>query len=164
MPDITLCRPTIKDCPQKDLCYRFTATVTEDSLQSYADFSRTVGPTGVCTMFMPFYRNARSVETTTPTASPRRRLLSEAADIVDGDRNDAYGEPEDSFRAIAALWNAYLEAAPEPAAPLTPADVGVMMMLMKVARLRHSPGHIDSLRDIAGYAACVYECSLGDRP
>jgi hypothetical protein len=37
-----------------------------------------------------------------------------------------------------------------------------MMVLMKVARLAETPDHADSLRDIAGYAACAARTSGAD--
>lgn len=87
----------------------------------------------------------------------RRKLLIEAADAVDGDRDAAYGGPEDSFRTIAALWNLYLDA---KMGDLQAHDIAAMMILFKVARIVGSRGtHRDSWVDAAGYAACGYECA-----
>lgn len=92
-------------------------------------------------------------------ATPRELLLREAESIVVGSRNTAYGNPEDNFRNIASLWNAYLVAqTPGIASDLTPQDVAHMMILMKMARLATNPAHRDSLVDIAGYAACAADC------
>jgi hypothetical protein len=99
-------------------------------------------------------------------------LLKEALKIVTGARRQAYGTPEDNFQCIADLWNVYLarrrmttagsrELCPDgPATPylMTPADVSVMMVLMKTARLAETPNHHDSAVDIAGYAACLARC------
>jgi hypothetical protein len=81
----------------------------------------------------------------------RADLLSRAAHIVNGQRNTAYGAPEDNFARIAALWSAHLSVS------VTATDVALMMVLLKVARLRHDPGHEDGWVDIAGYAACGAE-------
>jgi Domain of unknown function (DUF6378) len=86
-------------------------------------------------------------------ADLRRQLLEEAATVVTKDRNAAYEEPENSFRNIARLWNAYLAAKRDP--EITPVDVAQMMILLKVARLTNNPSHYDSALDIAGYAACL---------
>lgn len=89
----------------------------------------------------------------------RGDLLAEAAKIVAVDRNSNYGEPEDSFGDIAALWNAqgYTFTKAGGSRPLTGSDVALMMTSMKLARLKNNPTHRDSWVDIAGYAACGYE-------
>lgn len=86
--------------------------------------------------------------------TPRSRLLDEAMKITHHDRNANYGNPEDNFKHIAALWNCYLRVSGRDAF-LQPADVAVMNMLIKVARLGNNPAHHDSAVDIAGYAACL---------
>ena len=64
---------------------------------------------------------------------------------------------EDSFNTIASLWTTYLGL------PITPKDVCMMMILLKVARISLSYAEEDSLVDIAGYAACADEY-LEDEP
>ena len=82
-------------------------------------------------------------------ADLRREILSDAAVCVCSDRNLMYGEPEDNFDVIAAMWSAYLGM------PVTASDVAAMMILFKVARIAtaEKPSR-DSYVDIAGYAAC----------
>ena len=82
----------------------------------------------------------------------REKILTDAQKIVCKDREKQYGSPEDSFTQIAELWNAYLYPGQTPS--LQAKDVGMMMILLKVAREsnRHKE---DNLIDIAGYAACV---------
>jgi hypothetical protein len=84
----------------------------------------------------------------------RESVLKEASSIVNGARTDTYGGPEDSFRDIAGLWTAYTGHT------YSPSDVAILLALLKVARLRHSPNHRDSWVDLAGYAACGAECAL----
>lgn len=89
--------------------------------------------------------------------SIRAEILQEALKIVDGPRNENYGEPEDSFKLIAQFWNNYLEDMGNIVS-LKGHDVAVMLILLKIARLSKScGGHIDSWIDVAGYAACGYE-------
>ena len=76
-------------------------------------------------------------------------ILEAAHVVIYGDREDTYGAPGKNLTKIARLWSAYLET------DIAPEDVAQMMILMKVARLQNSPGHRDSLVDIAGYAALV---------
>ena len=77
-------------------------------------------------------------------------LLSHAGGVVDKRRAD-YGEPEDLFENIAARWSQVLGAR------VTPAQVAVCLMDLKMARLAHNPKHIDSLVDVLGYGACLRE-------
>ena len=98
-------------------------------------------------------------------APPRTQLLQEAINITAGDRNVAYGNPEDNFQNIADYWNAYLTQARKAATMLnsrnlTAQDVAHMMILMKMARLATNPQHRDSLVYIAGYAACGEDCRV----
>lgn len=95
-------------------------------------------------------------------AQVRESVLDEAKGYVLKDRNSTYGTPEDNFRRIAKLWDAYAEI--RPAGPETPTDVSIKMILMKIARLAYNPKHRDSWTDIAGYAACGAGINLADKP
>lgn len=100
-----------------------------------------------------------------PTPNPlpdtaRARLLQRAMEITHHDRNANYGNPEDNFQHIANLWNDYLNVRRPEAAVITGADVAVMNMLIKVARLGNNPAHYDSSLDIAGYAACLADIQV----
>jgi hypothetical protein len=77
----------------------------------------------------------------------RNEALDKVKELISGGRDLEYGSPEQSFTRIADYWSNYLGQ------QITAGDVAVMMILFKAARLSHSPGHIDSLIDIAGYAA-----------
>lgn len=77
----------------------------------------------------------------------RKELLETAENIVMGARTVNYGSPESNFQRIADLWNVYLGT------ELHPADIAIMMILMKIARLQNNIRHEDSWVDIAGYAA-----------
>lgn len=90
----------------------------------------------------------------TATSPPtRENILEMARGIISSDRNAQYGEPEQNFAAIAELWTVYKDM------PFDPHDVAVMQMLVKVARIKQSPGKTDHWVDIAGYAACGGEVS-----
>jgi hypothetical protein len=87
----------------------------------------------------------------------RNQLLNMALTTVTEERQDPYGEPEDSFGTIASFWSAYL-AARRCGSDLGPFDVAAMMALLKLARIAHSGGtHVDSWIDLAGYAGCGAE-------
>lgn len=81
----------------------------------------------------------------------REDFLETVRNIVCRDRESSYGEPENNFGSIARFWSAYLDMR------ITEQDVAVLMMLLKIARLKRTPEHEDSITDIAGYAACLYD-------
>lgn len=76
-------------------------------------------------------------------------VLEEAAGLINGQRSKDYGHPRDNFKNIADLWTAYLGW------EIKPLDVGLMMVLLKVARLENGVYHRDSVIDIAGYAGTL---------
>lgn len=83
----------------------------------------------------------------------RLEILDEAKNITsNGRKAGEYGKPEDSFQTIARFWSGYLDR------EIKPADVAVMMILLKVARIKSGTGKKDNWVDIAGYAACGGEC------
>lgn len=77
----------------------------------------------------------------------RGAVLDEARKTINGDRQDAYGKPEDSFGMIAELWTAYLDKY------VRPQDVPMMMALLKIARQKTGKGKWDNFVDLCGYAA-----------
>lgn len=98
----------------------------------------------------------------------RQETLDLAKQYTSKDRNSAYGEPEDNFNNIAALWNAYAYAKYNENVRDTDwgfdaTDVAIMNILLKVARLATNPSHKDSWIDIAGYAACGAGIALKDK-
>jgi hypothetical protein len=78
------------------------------------------------------------------------QLLEHAAGVMTGRRRD-YGEPTDLFDRVAVRWSQVLGTR------VTPAQVIVCLVDLKVARLAHDPRHFDSITDIAGYAGCLAE-------
>ena len=80
----------------------------------------------------------------------RTRVLAEAIDLINGEREKHYGTPAENFQAIADMWSAYLGHA------VSASDVCNMMALLKIARLRNGP-HRDSSVDGAGYLALGFE-------
>lgn len=56
-----------------------------------------------------------------------------------------YGDPVTNHARIARLWSAYLGV------HITPEQVALCMVLVKISRLAHTPGHADSLLDAGGY-------------
>jgi Domain of unknown function (DUF6378) len=78
------------------------------------------------------------------------QLLEQASSIV-RDRRRTYGQPRDLLERVAIRWSQVLGIT------ITPGEVIVCLIDLKVARLTHDPRHLDSIIDIAGYAGCLAE-------
>lgn len=79
-------------------------------------------------------------------------ILQEVNMVINGERQDAYGAPEDSFRIIADYWNVYLQNKYGDIW-LDPQDVARMMTLFKLARMHGQKYERDNWRDAIGYLA-----------
>lgn len=88
----------------------------------------------------------------------RGAVLDKAKSVINGARQDQYGNPEDSFYTIAQLWNIYIRTRPLPNT-LTEKDVAMMMALMKFAREMKGAGKEDNLIDAAGYIGLAADMS-----
>jgi hypothetical protein len=77
-------------------------------------------------------------------------LLQHAAGVIEH-RERVYGPPAESFAAIAARWSLVLGI------EVSPAQVALCLIDLKLARLTRDPSHLDSIVDVAGYAACLRE-------
>ena len=62
------------------------------------------------------------------------------------DRGKQYGDPCIKYDKISKIWSQILGE------KVTPQQVVLMMMAIKIVRLSNDPGHEDSLVDVAGYA------------
>lgn len=77
-------------------------------------------------------------------------ILTEAEGLINGARQSVYAHPFDNFTQTAALWSPILGM------EVTPEQVALCMIQVKVSRLCNTPNHRDSIVDIAGYAG-TYE-------
>lgn len=80
----------------------------------------------------------------TPLKPIDKSLLDEAYTLVTGDRQKAYDHPARNFDRIARLWSVALDH------DVTPEDVALCMVLVKIARQVHAPKR-DNLVDAIGY-------------
>lgn len=94
----------------------------------------------------------------TQEVTPRGAVLREAEKLITGDRNKTYGSPVENFDVTAALWTQQLGHKLKAGESFTATDVALLMIQLKMARLRTSPGTRDHYVDISGYAACGWEC------
>jgi hypothetical protein len=77
-------------------------------------------------------------------------LLEHAAGVVTRRRRE-YGEPVELFDHIARRWSLTLGT------KVSPAQVALCLIDLKLARLARDPKHLDSVVDVAGYAAVLRE-------
>ena len=78
------------------------------------------------------------------------QFLAHAAAVVRG-RRKVHGDPLGLFDRVAVRWGQVLGTR------VTPAQVVLCMVELKLARLSGKPGHADSITDLAGYAAILQE-------
>jgi hypothetical protein len=95
----------------------------------------------------------------------RGKALRKAMEIINGERQDSYGNPENSFALIAKYWNTYLieiQKAVLVKYGFDPKDydlvdmlesrnVAEMMTLFKIARMTGQKTTPDNYADAAGY-------------
>lgn len=78
-------------------------------------------------------------------------ILKKACDIVTGERENQYGTTWRTHARIADYWSTYLDMV------VTPSDVAVMMVLLKVARTQGGGFVEDNFVDMCGYSAIAAE-------
>ncbi len=79
------------------------------------------------------------------------KILEEAAEII-GERGRDYGGVENNFRNIADIYRA------ATGQQISPYDVAMMMVSLKLARIQMSPRKKDHYIDLINYAA--FACEL----
>jgi hypothetical protein len=84
----------------------------------------------------------------------RVALLEEAARLTGTERRAVYGEPVENHEHIARIFNAWTGR------DLTAAEVVMVHMATKMARMMSSPDHRDSHVDLMAYAGIRWECII----
>lgn len=84
----------------------------------------------------------------------RADILDTAKEYVTKDRAATHGDAERNFGLIAAYWSAHLNR------NISPHDVAVMMTLLKLARAKSNPKHVDNWIDGCGYLALGGEAAM----
>lgn len=87
-------------------------------------------------------------------------VATEAHAAVYGDRQSDYGHPRANFTRTAQLWTIILQDKLTDGAYITPEDVGMAMLQVKVARQMETPKR-DNLVDMAGYAVTLDRLETG---
>jgi Asp-tRNA(Asn)/Glu-tRNA(Gln) amidotransferase A subunit family amidase len=84
------------------------------------------------------------VRTTLDNESPSEMAYR----IVRGERRSNYGHPLDDYTRTSGMMSALIDR------EITPVQSILNMIIVKISRLMHTPGHFDSWVDICGYAEC----------
>lgn len=84
-------------------------------------------------------------------------ILRQAADIVDGPRQQTHGDVDESFALVARYWSLRLGVSVDPVA------VADCMGLFKLARSQCGEPHPDHYVDRAGYAGIAGQLAAGKR-
>ena len=77
-------------------------------------------------------------------------LLEHAAGLVARRRRE-YGESVEVFEAVAKRWSLVFGT------KVTASEVVIALLDLKLTRLSRDPKHLDSIVDVAGYAAVLRE-------
>jgi hypothetical protein len=99
-------------------------------------------------------------------AGMKSETLRRADEIIHGERQDQYGDPEDSFKLIAEYWSMYLRSRLQEIVHycdipddmlinLGAQDTAIMLALMKIARMSGQKWHKDNAVDACGYLAIL---------
>ena len=83
-------------------------------------------------------------------STPAAMFLKHVAQVI-AERSTQYGDVSGNMAAIAARWSSTLGR------EVTPAQVVLCLLDLKLARLAHDPTHEDSAVDVCGYAALLRE-------
>lgn len=105
---------------------------------------------------------------TKKTETLRGRLLTEAKQLTENDRNKTYGDPVLNMLAYADLIEGYLRARgiiQDLETSITAEDAARFLQMAKWARTcdMSLPYHEDNYRDDCAYGAIAAECSKGAR-
>ena len=84
------------------------------------------------------------------------QLLQQALQTFE-ERRANYGQAKYHFREVAKQWSLILNC------QITPQKVVMCLIDLKLARLKENPTHLDSIIDIAGYAALMVEVFGDDK-
>jgi len=86
----------------------------------------------------------------------RKECLDAAKQCVCSDRAQQYGSPAVNIKKIAEFWTTY------KGVEFSPKDVGVMMALLKIARISSGQSKDDNYIDACGYLSLSCELEAED--
>lgn len=110
---------------------------------------------GVCTeMRIHDLHRGYDYEVTTTREPEPETIAEEAQRIVWGDREQTYDDPNQNFRRIAKMWSGMLDRKLAPGCEITPRDVALMFVQLKISR-ESFKSQRDNRVDMIGYTLCL---------
>ena len=91
------------------------------------------------------------------TADKPRFEILRLAEAAVTDREKQYSSPDVNYDKVAKIVQVILQEKLRPEAELSPADMILINLAIKLSRLVEAPDHKDSQVDIAGYASLMSE-------
>ena len=91
------------------------------------------------------------------TADKPRFETLRLAEAAVTEREKQYNSPDVNYDRVAKIVQVILQEKLRPEAPLSPADMILINLAIKLSRLGEAPDHKDSQVDIAGYASLMSE-------
>ena len=92
----------------------------------------------------------------TKSDKPRFEIL-QLAEAAVTDREKQYSSPDVNYYRVARIVQVILQDKLRPEAELSPADMVMVNLAIKMSRLIEKPDHQDTQVDIAGYASLMSE-------
>lgn len=87
----------------------------------------------------------------------RKEILDAAIVAVTKNRADTHGPAEDSFAEIAQMMSIWKGVS------FSASDVAVFEIILKIVRIKYTPGHVDNWIDVAGCASCGGEIATKEK-
>lgn len=85
---------------------------------------------------------------------PLHTIVQEASDMVYGDREESYDDPNVNFERLALMWTAVLLRKLKPGVKISARDTALMQVCLKIARESFRPQR-DNRVDMIGYVLCL---------
>ena len=92
-----------------------------------------------------------------------KTILQEAHELIYGDREAQYGDPNKNLQDIARLWTSYLYGKYSINCCIDAEDACQMMVLLKMARGFNGPKKRDTIVDQAGYTGLLERVQRDDK-
>lgn len=89
-------------------------------------------------------------------------ILDYAGKLVNGDRQNIYGDPAECHEKIAIMLSAFLQIRRAPSLTLTKEDAAIIMALVKIARTQVGAFNADDYVDGAAYLGIAGEIASRD--
>ena len=126
---------------EKEICTNYDTTITINATDTIKDTANKTNNT-----------SKEEMVNTIKNYFKTGNLAVDALKTINEERQDLYGNPEDSFSSIADVWKWYFKNMYTTNICITSKDVAIMMALLKIAR-ECNQNKEDNIIDAIGYLA-----------